>query len=89
LLFTSVSWYQSYQYSICLQEEAFVLSLNINVLEENLLLEYGLFPEDVGLDELRSEWYFNPCYETAMEYFDGLFTVYECLIEDFEESVYI
>lgn len=58
-------------------EEAYLISMMINLQEDNLLLGYGLFPSDVGLEKLQSTWINNPCYDTAYEYSEALGIVLE------------
>lgn len=59
--------------------EAYLISSLIDSQENSLLLKYQLFPEQVGLGELRSAWKDNPCYETSHAYSDALSKVLEYL----------
>lgn len=64
------------------EHEAYVLSVLIDLQEDHLFLKYGVRPNEIGLEDLRSEWVDNPCYETAINYSDALSLV----IESFEGS---
>lgn len=60
-------------------QEAYLISSLINSQEDSLLLKYKLFPEEVGLGELREAWKDNPCYKTSCAYSDALSKVLEYL----------
>lgn len=60
------------QYSAALEQQAYVISVSINLLEDNLLFKYQVLPQDIGFEDLRSAWIDNPCYETAKAYYDAL-----------------
>lgn len=53
-------------------QEAYLMSVVVNLLEDRLLLEYGVLPRHVGLGNLRSAWIDNPCYETIKPYYQAL-----------------
>lgn len=78
--------YQYKQYCQAVTEEAYVVSVSINLLEDSLLFNYGIFPEEIGLGDLREAWISNPCYDTAMNYYQSLFEVYEHFEENAEPS---
>ncbi len=61
------------------KELAYQMSAVVTLQEEILFLEYRLLPEDVGLEDLRSEWFSNPCYNTIYEYSAALELVLEYL----------
>lgn len=80
LIMLLTSWVQLHQYRVysdAVEQEAYLLSVTINLLEDNLLIQYGIFPEEVGLDNLRSAWISNPCYETAIAYYEALSDFFE------------
>ena len=60
-------------------KEAYVISAAINLIEDNMFLKYGVFPKEVGLADLRSDWINSPNYETAKAYFEALEDKYEIL----------
>lgn len=72
LIMNAVEIRQYKQYSETLEQQAYVLSVSINLLEDTLLFNYKILPEDIGFEELRSTWISNPCYETAMPYYEAL-----------------
>lgn len=72
LVMNAVQMRQYKQYSETIEQQAYVLSVSINLLEENLLFKYQVLPQDIGFEELRSAWINNPSYETAKPYYDAL-----------------
>lgn len=73
MLITNAAQMRQYkQYADTLEQQAYVLSVSINLLEENLLFKYQVLPQDIGFEDLRSAWIDNPCYETAKPYYDAL-----------------
>lgn len=72
LIMNAVEIRQYKQYSETLEQQAYVLSVSINLLEDTLLFNYKILPEDIGFEELRSTWISTPCYETAMPYYKAL-----------------
>ena len=70
---TSITALQYKKYGEIIAEEAYVISVSINLMEENMLLKYEVFPQEIeSLAELRTTWIDNPCHETAMAYYDAL-----------------
>lgn len=78
-VFMALLMWQNNQKNKLEKQEAYLISVMINLQEENLLLEYGFLPRDVGLGEIRSAWVENPCYETARAYSDALKVVLDYL----------
>lgn len=78
-VFMALLMWQNNQKNELEKQEAYLVSVMINLQEENLLLEYGFLPRDVGLGEIRSAWVENPCYETAHAYSDALEAVLDYL----------
>lgn len=78
-VFMALIMWQNNQKNELEKQEAYLVSVMINLQEENLLLEYGFLPSDVGLGEIRSAWVENPCYETAHAYSDALEAVLDYL----------
>ena len=78
-VFMALLMWQNNQKNKLEKKEAYLVSVMINLQEENLLLEYGFLPRDVGLGEIRSAWVENPCYETARAYSDALKVVLDYL----------
>lgn len=78
-VFMALLMWQNNQKNELEKQEAYLVSVMINLQEENLLLEYGFLPRDVGLGEIRSAWVENPCYETAHTYSDALKAVLDYL----------
>lgn len=74
LVMTALEIHQYKQYSEAVEQQAYVLSVSINLLEDTLLFNYQVLPEDIGFEDLRSAWIDNPCYETAMPYYEALKT---------------
>lgn len=72
LIMNAAQMHQYKQYSETLEQQAYVLSVSINLLEDNLLFKYQVLPQDIGFEDLRSAWIDNPCYETAKPYYDAL-----------------
>lgn len=72
LIVNSIAIQQCNRYSKVLEQRAYVLSVSINLLEEELLLKYKVLPEDLGFGDLRSTWISDPCYETSMSYYEAL-----------------
>ena len=72
LITNAVQLKQYKQYSETLEKQAHLLSVSINLLEDNLLFTYKVLPQDIGFEDLRSAWIKNPCYETAKPYYDAL-----------------
>lgn len=72
LVMNVIEVHQYKQYSAAVEQEAYVLSVSINLLEDTLLFNYRVLPQDIGFEELRSAWISNPCYETAMPYYEAL-----------------
>ncbi len=72
LIMTSIQVYQYREYGKALEKEAYVISVSINLMEDNLMFKYGVLPEDIGFKELRSAWIKNPCHETSMAYYNAL-----------------
>ena len=72
LIMTSTLAYQYREYGKSLEKEAYVISVSINLMEDNLMFKYGVLPEDIGFEELRSAWIENPCHETSMAYYNAL-----------------
>ena len=82
LILLMMSFIQIYQYKQlgeALEQNAYTLSVSINLMEDNLLLKHGFFPKDIGFDDLRSAWISTPCYETAITYHDALQNALEYL----------
>lgn len=63
---------QQKNYSNLVEHRAYVLSSGIDLMEDNLLFKYGLFPQDIGLNDLRDNWIDDPCYETSILYYQAL-----------------
>ena len=63
-------------------QEAYLMSVIVNLLEDRLLLEYGVLPRHVGLGDLRDAWIDNPCYETIKPYYQAL----DKLLNEFESG---
>ena len=82
LAMNAIEMHQYKQYSEVVEHEAYVLSVSINLLEDNLLFNYGLLPEDLGFGELREAWLSNACYETAMSYYEALREAWEYFEDD-------
>ena len=61
------------------EEKAYVTAVIIDLLEDQLLLKHGAFPDDVGLAEVRDAWIDNPSEETAEAYYQSLKSVLESL----------
>lgn len=81
-LMNVVQTYQYKQYSKVVTQEAYVLSVSINLLEDCLLMNYGLFPEDFAyFDEniayLRDAWISDANRDTANAYYEALSNLYE------------
>ena len=74
LIMNAIEIRQYKQYSEAVEQQAYVLSVSINLLEDTLLFNYHVLPEDIGFEDLRSAWIDNPCYETAMPYYEALKT---------------
>lgn len=72
LIMSSIQVYQYREYGKALEKEAYVVSVAINLLEDNLMFKYGVLPEDLGFEKLRSAWIEDPCYETSMAYYNAL-----------------
>lgn len=72
LIMSSIQAYQYKEYGKALAKEAYVISVSINLMEDNLMFKYGVLPEDIGFEELRSAWIENPCHETSMAYYNAL-----------------
>lgn len=72
LIMNAIQVYQYKEYGKALEKEAYLISVSINLMEDNLLFKYGVLPEDIGFEELRSAWISNPCYETSMAYYNAL-----------------
>ena len=69
----SITALQYKKYGEIIAEEAYVVSVSINLMEENMLLKYEIFPQEIeSLAELRTAWIDNPCHETAMNYYNAL-----------------
>ena len=81
-VFMALIMWQNNQKNELEKQEAYLVPVMINLQEENLLLEYGFLPSDVGLGEIRSAWVANPCYETAHVYSDALEAVLDYLSGD-------
>lgn len=78
MLITSIiQIYQYKQYSNIVEQKAYMLSVTINLLEDNLMMKYGAFPQEIGFEKLRSAWIDNPCYETALAYYEALSSFFE------------
>lgn len=72
LIMNALHMHQYKQYSETIEHQAYVLSVSINLLEDNLLFNYQVLPQDIGFEDLRSAWINDPCYETAKPYYDAL-----------------
>ena len=82
LVMNAIEIRQYKQYSEAVEKQAYVLSVSINLLEETLLFNHHVLPEDIGFEELRSAWISDPCYETAMPYYEAL----KAALEYFENN---
>lgn len=87
LVMNVIEMHQYQEYCATVEQEAYVLSVGINLLEDNLLFGYGFTPQDLGLGELRKAWISNACYETAMPYYEALKEVWD-YFEGFSEQSY-
>lgn len=72
LIINAIQSYQYKEYAEVIEKEAYVISVSINLLEDTLMFKHGILPEDIGLEELRSAWISDPCYETAISYYTAL-----------------
>lgn len=72
LIMTSLQVSQQKEYGAVIAKEAYVISVSINLMEDTLMFKYGVLPEDIGLDDLRSRWIDTPCHETAEAYYTAL-----------------
>lgn len=81
-VFMALLMWQNNQKNELEKQEAYLVSMMINLQEDNLLLEYGFLPNEVGLGELRAAWISNPCYETAHAYNDALQALLDYLSGD-------
>ena len=72
LIMTSLQVYQYKEYGKALAKEAYVISVSINLMEDSLMFKYGVLPEDIGFEDLRSAWIENPCHETSTAYYNAL-----------------
>ena len=82
LVMNAIEIRQYKQYSEAVEKQAYVLSVSINLLEETLLFNHHVLPEDIGFEELRSAWVSDPCYETSMPYYEAL----KAALEYFENN---
>ena len=88
-LMSGLQMHQYKQYAEVVEQEAYVLSVSITLLEDCLLMEYGIYPEDYYFfDEniyyLRDAWISDANYETAHEYYEALSYLYEFFQGDVE-----
>ena len=88
-LMSGLQMRQYKQYAELAQQEAYVLSVSISLLEDCLLSNYGLYPEDyIYFDEniyyLRDAWISEANYDTAHEYYEALSDLYEFFESDIE-----
>lgn len=72
LIMSAIQVHQYREYGKALEREAYVISVSINLMEDTLMFKYGVLPEDIGFEELRSTWIDNPCHETSMAYYNAL-----------------
>lgn len=78
LITTSLQVSQYKEYGEVLAKEAYVISVSIDLMEDTLMFKYGVLPEDIGFDGLRSAWIENPCHETSMAYYNALKYALDC-----------
>ena len=88
-LMSGLQMRQYKQYAEVVEQEAYVLSVSISLLEDCLLINYGLYPEDyLYFDEniyyLRNAWISDANYDTAHEYYEALSELYEFFEGDIE-----
>jgi len=88
-IMSGIQMHQYKQYTEVVEQEAYVLSVSISLLEDCLLMNYGIYPEDYYyFDEniyyLRDAWISDANYDTAHEYYEALSQLYEFFESDIE-----
>lgn len=88
-IMSGIQMHQYKQYTEVVEQEAYVLSVSISLLEDCLLMNYGIYPEDYYyFDEniyyLRDAWISDATYDTAHKYYEALSQLYEFFESDIE-----